>query len=479
MSKKRLYKPEPEKVESSEMGKLPPQAVELEETVLGAILLEKEAYHEVSHILSPDIFYKEQNGLVCKAIIELYNRGEVADIITVTQELKRIGDLQTVGGAHYVSNLTSRIASSANIEFHCRIIQQEWLKREIIRNSTVTIKEAYETGTDSFDLLDEWEKSLMALQQELQVGKTSDTGSLFDQVLKDNEVLTAKEGTITGVPTGFKALDTILGGWQKTDMIVLAARPGMGKTALMLNFCRAAVKSKRPIAIFSLEMSSIQLVKRLASQETEIPLEMFIRQGMDAATLKTYNKDVEELKKAPFYIDDTPALTIFDLRRKARKLKREKKIDLIIIDYLQLMAGSNEKNGNREQEVSAISRGVKALAKELDIPIIALSQLSRESEKRPGASHVPKLSDLRDSGAIEQDADMVMFIYRAEYYGLTEFGDGQPTAGVADIIIAKNRHGALDTVTLKWIKQCTKFVDWNDHNTPEPLKQLQPNTDFL
>lgn len=477
-TRKRLV---PATIHSTEGGKLPPQAVELEEAVLGAILLEKEAYHEVAHILLPEAFYHEKHMRICQAIINLYNRGEAADILTVTQELKRTGELEFIGGAYYVSAITQRIASSANIEFHMRIILQEWIKREIILNSTVTIRDAYEPSVDSIDLLDSWEKSLMEMQQKLFIAKTNDSTSLYDQVLADNEILTSHEGAIMGITTGFTDLDILTGGWQKTDMIVLAARPGMGKTGLVLCFAAAAAKSGKPVAIFSMEMSASQLYKRLASQETEIPLDMILRQGMDTDTVATFKRDTEALRKAPLFIDDTAALTMPELRRKARKLKREENIEMIAIDYLQLM-GDVEDGGNREQEVSKISRGIKALAKELEIPIIALAQLSRQTENRPGGSKRPQLSDLRDSGAIEQDADMVMFIYRAEYYGMTQDEAGNSTRGLADILISKNRHGPLDTVTLRWLGQYTKFVDLRETRqspgTQFPAKSLPPNNSF-
>lgn len=466
----------------SELGKLPPHAVDLERAVLGAMLLEKEAYHEIAHILLPEAFYVEKNEVICQAIIDLYNRGEVADILTVTEELKRSGKLASVGGAHYVAALTERLASSAHMEFHMRIILQDWIKREIIRCSTVTIREGYDDGSDAIELLDEWEKNLMQMQQKLFIQKADDSESLYQRMLADNAVLTSSPGTITGVTTGFKKLDLLTSGWQKTDMVVVAARPGMGKTSFVMCSVLAALKAGKPVAVFTLEMSSIQLYKRLASQETDIPQDMILRQGMDPATVAYLEKNMAWLRKAPLSIDGTPGLELGELKRKARKLKREKKIELIVIDYLQLMSLKGDDGKSKERTVSAISSGVKALAKELDLPVIALSQLSRQTENRPGGSKRPQLSDLRDSGSIEQDADSVLFIYRPEYYGMTHDEDGNSTLGVADIIIAKNRHGSLETVTLKFIGKCVKFVDPDSptgsfEGTQFP--SMQPNDNFL
>lgn len=476
--RKRVYSA-PASIDSG-IGKLPPQALDMEEAVMGAILLEKDAYHAISHILLPEAFYKESNMRICQAIINLYNRSEPADILTVTQELRKTGELEFVGGAYAIIQLTNRVASSANIEFHMAIILQQWLKREIIRVSSALIKAAYEDGADAFEVLDSLEKELMTLQQQLSVSKFDTSEKLYNQVLEDNKILTSAAGAITGVTTGYADLDKITSGWQKTDMITVAARPGMGKTAFVLCCARAAVKENKPVAVFSLEMSSIQLYKRMASQETMIPMDMILRQGMDPATEARYKLDMQVLRTAPIYIDDTPALTIEDLRRKARKFKREQKVELIIIDYLQLMHVKGSNGMNKEADITIISGGVKALAKELNIPIIALSQLSRQVENRPGGSKRPQLSDLRNSGSIEQDSDMVMFIYRAEYYGMSVDEDNNSTKGVADIIIAKNRHGALDTVTLKWKKECVKFSDQHEPEIGEikPLGILQPNRDF-
>ena len=471
---------------TNEIGKLPPQAVELEEAVLGAMLLEREALSTVIDILSPEAFYKEQNGRVFTAMIALFNRSEPVDILTVTQELKRTGELEIVGGSYYVSALTNRIASSANIEFHARIVAQKYLQRELIRLSTETIKVAYEDSTDVFELLDETTKNIFEILDSNVRKQHDKMSTLIAKAITEIESAANQKDGLLGVPSGFTAMDRITGGWQKSDLLILAARPGMGKTAFVVSMAKnAAVEFNKPVAIFSLEMSSLQLVKRLISSETEISQDKILKGNLDNHEFVQLNERIKKLAVAPLFIDDTPALSIFELRAKARRLKENQKVELIIIDYLQLMSGGPDGKGNREQEISQISRGLKSLAKELEIPIIALSQLSRQVENRPGGSKRPQLSDLRESGAIEQDADMVMFIYRPEYYGLEVDENNEPTRGRAEVIIAKNRHGALETVKLRFIGQYAKFADLDytegqdaiySQNNPGALQQ---NDDFL
>ncbi len=471
------------------IGKLPPQAIEMEEAVLGAMLLEKEALSTVIDILTPESFYKEQNGRVYNAIVSLFNRSESIDILTVTQELKASGELEIVGGAFYVSSLTNRMASSANIEFHARIVVQKFLQRELIRIGTESIKTAFEDGVDVFDLLDEHTRKIFDVI-DLNVKKQHAKMSvLLAKAIEEIEAAANQVDGLSGVPSGFIALDRITGGFQKSDLVILAARPGMGKTALVVTVAKnAAVEHNRPVAVFSLEMSCIQLVKRLISSETEIPQEKILKGNLDNQEFIYLNERIAKLSIAPIFIDDTPALSIFDLRAKARRLKENQKIELIIIDYLQLMSGGTEGKGNREQEISYISRALKSLAKELQIPIIALSQLSRQVESRAGSSKRPQLSDLRESGAIEQDADMVMFIYRPEYYGLEIDENNEPTKGRAEIIIAKNRHGALETINLRFIGQYAKFTDLDyvegqnmgsQNTSVDIVTPLQQNNEFL
>jgi replicative DNA helicase len=455
-------------------GRMQPQAVDLEEAVLGSILLENNAFEQISDIFFPDMFYKESNQNVARAVLNLKNDGKPVDILTVTQELKRIGLLEITGGPYYVSKLTDRIASAANIEFHARIVLQCAIKREMILQSTKLIKSAYDDSTDVIELVDDYEKGITKFTSQIFTAKSHTSSDLFHKIIEENKAKRINPNKVQGVETGFRELDALTNGWQKSDLIILAARPGMGKTAFVLCTARHAVKKGSPVAIFSMEMSALQLYNRLAAQETEIPHDI-IKKGMDEATEKLFKRDMDMLVNAPLYIDDQGGLSLFELRNKARKLKRDKKIEMIIIDYLQLMSG-NGKEGNREQEISIISRGLKALGKELDIPIIALSQLSRSVENRPGGAKIPQLSDLRDSGSIEQDADMVFFLYRPEYYGISYDADNEPTAGKAKLITAKNRHGALTDVDLRWIGYLTKFTNYGDSAESGSLPN---NNDFL
>ena len=443
-------------------GKLPPQARDMEEAVLGALMLDKNAVANVIDILHPDCFYSDSHQKIYLSIQTLFHQTKPIDILTVTQQLRTQGDLEIVGGAYYITSLTNRIASAANVEYHARIVLQKFLQRELIRISGETIRDAYEDTTDVLELLDKAERNLFAISESNLRRKYQDMQSLVKKAIEEVEVASKSESGVKGVPSGFTDLDRITAGWQKSDLIIVAARPGMGKTAFVLSLARnAAIDFNRPVAFFSLEMSSVQLVNRLISSETEIDSEKLKRGELANHEWEQLNKKVGSLTAAPIYIDDTPALTIFELRAKCRRLAAEKKIQLIIIDYLQLMSGGgeNSKNGNREQEISHISRSLKSIAKELEVPIIALSQLSRAVESRAGQAKRPQLSDLRESGAIEQDADMVMFIYRPEYYGLTELEDHTSAANAAEIIVAKNRSGSNRTVNLKFIGHLTKFTD--------------------
>jgi replicative DNA helicase len=446
----------------SEMGKMPPQAVDLEEAVLGAMLLEKDAINEIVDILSPDSFYKESHVKIYRAIQDLFGTSEPIDILTVTNHLRKKGELELVGGAYYVSNLTNRIISSAQVEYHARIIAQKYIQREIIRLCTEALKMAYDETTDVFDLLNKVESDLFSVAE----GNIKKNYDKLDDVIKlaiaqIQEASKNKDG-VSGVPTGFKDLDRITSGWQKSDMIVLAARPGMGKTAFVISMARnTAVDYNQGVAVFSLEMSSVQLVNRLISSETGISSEKLRKGNLAEHEFHQLHERIGKLSQAPLFLDDTPALSIFDLRAKCRRLKRQHNIKMVIIDYLQLMTAGAAGKGNREQEISTISRSIKEIAKEIEVPIIALSQLSRSVETR-GGSKRPLLSDLRESGAIEQDADIVTFIYRPEYYGLTEDEEGMPTQDRGDIIIAKNRHGSLDTVHLKFVKHLVKFTNMDD-----------------
>ncbi len=445
------------KLTELETGKLPPQAPELEEAVLGALMLEKEALTSVIDILREEAFYKESHQKIFKAIKRLFERSEPIDILTVTNELKKNDELELVGGAYYISQLTSKIASSANIEYHARIVLQKFIQRELISFSSDTIQNSYDESIDVFELLDTAEKRLFAIADENIKKDPKIAGSLIHDAIKQVEAARNRKTGITGVPSGFTELDRLTAGWQNSDLIILAARPSMGKTALALTLARnAAIDFKIPVAVFSLEMSNLQLAMRLMSSETELSMEKLRRGTLEDYEFEQLNAKVTKLSDAPIFIDDTPALSIFELRAKARRLKENHNIQLILIDYLQLMVSGNEGKGNREQEISSISRALKSLAKELNLPIIALSQLSRAVEQRGGAKR-PQLSDLRESGAIEQDADMVLFVYRQDYYG-AEVNDQPPDS--AEIIVAKHRNGPLESVHLKFQKEFAKFIEY-------------------
>lgn len=461
------YKKTTPNISLSDHGKVPPQAIDLEEAVLGAIMLEKNALTAVIDILKPEVFYKEVHQLIFKAIMNLFNKSEPVDILTVTQELKRNGNLEIIGGPFYISQLTNRIASAANVEFHARILSQKFIQRELIRISSDIIRESFEDTSDVFDILDKAEQGLFSISETNFRRDYESMQSLVKEAIKDIEAAKNQDGNLRGVPSGYLSLDRITAGWQKSDLIVLAARPGMGKTAFALSMARnIAVNHKMPVAIFSLEMSSIQLVTRLISAETELPAEKLKRGQLEEYEWKQLHSKISDLVEAPILIDDTPALSIFELRAKCRRLKAQHNVRIIILDYIQLMSTSaDSKAGNREQEISNISRSLKSLAKELNVPIITLSQLNRSTETR-GGSKKPILSDLRESGAIEQDADMVLFIYRPEYYKIDEDERGQ-TKGMADIIIAKHRNGALAEIRMRFIDKFARFEELESSAIPE------------
>ncbi|MEM6863818.1 MAG: replicative DNA helicase [Bacteroidota bacterium] len=453
---------------SLERGKIPPQAVDLEEVVLGAMMIDKKGVDEVIDILHPDVFYKDAHKYVYEAIFTLFESSEPVDLLTVSSQLKREGKLEAIGGDFYLIKLTQKVASSAHIEFHARIILQKYIQRSLIKISNEIIEEAYNEGTDVFDLLDNAEAKLYDITQGNLKRSAETAQNLVIQAKKKIEEISNKEG-LSGIPSGFDKLDKLTSGWQPSDLVIVAARPGMGKTALTLSMARnIAVNSKIPVAFFSLEMSSVQLITRLISSETGLSSEKLRTGQLEKHEWEQLNTGVKSLENAPLFIDDTPSLSIFDLRAKARRLASQHKIQLIVIDYLQLMtAGGSQKGGNREQEISTISRNLKALAKELNVPVIALSQLSRAVETR-GGSKRPILSDLRESGAIEQDADIVSFIYRPEYYKIDEWDDEErtPTQGQAEFIVAKHRNGGLDNIRLKFVGALGKFDNLEDYDPP-------------
>jgi len=447
-------------------GKLPPQAKELEEAVLGAIMLEKSAFDAVVEILKPECFYVESHQRIFRAMQGLATKSMPIDLLTVVEELRTREELDITGGPYFVTKLTNAVVSAANIEAHSRIILQKFIQRELIRISGEIIGDAYEDATDVFDLLDEAESKLFEITNNHLRKNFDSIDTVLVKTIQRIEDMRNRHEDITGVPTGFASLDRVTYGWQPTDLIILAARPSVGKTAFALNLARnAALHAGKPtpIAFFSLEMSAGQLVQRILSAESEIWLEKISRGKMEEHEMQQlYKKGIQRLSTAPIFIDDTAALNIFELRAKCRRLKNKHNVGLIIIDYLQLMSGTGEnRNSNREQEISRISRDLKGLAKELQVPIVALSQLSREVEKRKEGNKMPQLSDLRESGAIEQDADVVMFLYRPEYYDITANEFGESNKGETHVRIAKHRNGSLETIKLRALLHIQKFAEWD------------------
>ena len=461
-----------------DLGKLPPQAVDLEESVLGALMLEKDALTDVIDILKPENFYRDANKEIYQSIIDLFNDSEPIDLLTVTSQLKKNGKLDYVGGSLYVTQLTTKVNSASNIEYHARIILEQSIKRQLIEVSSEVQKEAYEDTSDVFDLLDNTEQSLFDISESHIRKNYSQVKGLMKEAIDELQAKKTKKDGITGVPSGFIDLDNITSGWQASDLVIIAGRPSMGKTALVLSMMRnASIDHEMPIALFSLEMSSLQIVNRLISSEAELDSDKIKKGNLKDYEWQQLLHKTDQLNNAKIFIDDTPALSILELRAKSRRLKSQHDIQCIIVDYLQLMSGEYGKSsGNREQEIASISRSLKAIAKELNVPVIALSQLSRAVETRGGDKR-PVLSDLRESGSIEQDADMVLFIYRADRYDITEDEEGNLTAGIAEVLLRKNRNGPTGKVKLKFIERFAKFADMSsiDENTSNKF-QSKANT---
>jgi len=480
---------------SLEKGKLPPQALELEEAVLGAMMIDKEAIDTVIDILHPDVFYKEANQHIYKAIYTLFQNSQPVDLLTVSEQLKKEGKLEAAGGDYFLIHLTQKVASTAHVEYHSRIVLEKYIKRRLISVSGKIEEESFDDTSDVFDVLDGAEAKLFEISQGNLKRSSEDAQTLVSQAIKKIEEMSKKEG-MSGIPSGFEKVDAVTSGWQDSDLIVIAARPGMGKTAFVLSMAKnIGINFNIPVAVFSLEMSSVQLITRMISSETGLTSEKLRKGNLLPHEWEQLNVKVKNLTKAPIFIDDTPSLSIFDLRAKARRLVSQKGVKIIIVDYLQLMTSGNNgnTNGNREQEISTISRNLKALAKELSVPIITLSQLSRAVETRGGTKR-PLLSDLRESGAIEQDADIVSFIYRPDYYGFTEWDDEErtPCTGQAEFIIAKHRNGGLDNLRLKFVGHLAQFSDLedvfstsyaskmnhDDNIIPESARNIQPKEAF-
>lgn len=468
-----------------------PQAVELEEAVLGALLLEmlnERCINVTQTILAPEMFYKDSHKIIFATIQKMFVEGKPIDICTITEYLSRDGKIKEVGGAYYISQLTNRVASSANVEFHARIILQKWVQREIITSTAHVQNRCYNHDEDIFGLFDQLRETI-TIEKQITVGQKEAPllAELTNEERQDSDerAVAAKENKVYGVKTGFWELDRTTNGFQRAQLIILAARPGMGKTSLALGIGRNAAGFGIPVLVFSMEMRSVELVSRMITVEASIDNEIYKSGKMTPEQMQQADGARSTLNQLPMRIDDTPALSINEIKSAARRWWEKSKggaetnpYGLIIIDYLQLATGSklDRKNNNREQEISAISGGLKALAKELDIPVLALSQLNRAVETRGGDKR-PQLSDLRDSGAIEQDADMVLFIHRPEYYGMSQTAEGDSTAGLAELIIAKHRGGKLGNIDLKFDGQYTRFSNWTD-NWYNPSAGITRNENF-
>ena len=421
-------------------GKVPPQAPDLEEAVLGAFMIDRDAVTNAIEILRAESFYDDRHRIIFAAIRRLFEKTQPIDLLTVTEELRKMGQLEEAGGPFYVTSLTNRVASAAHIEHHARIVTQKFIQRELIRISSEIVHDSYEDTTDVFELLDKAEQNLFNIADKNLRTSYNEINNLLSATIKEIDEARKHEDSLTGCPSGFSNLDRVTGGWQKSDLIIVAARPAMGKTAFTLSLARnAAVDFNKGVAIFSLEMSSQQLVKRLLSAETEIPAEKIIKGHLAEHEMVQLVKLSGKLGEAPIFIDDTPAINIFELRAKCRRLKMQHDIQLVVIDYLQLMSGGGDKGMNREDR---------------------------------GGSKRPMLSDLRESGAIEQDADLVCFLYRPEYYGLDVDENGLPTKGIGEVMIAKHRNGALENVRVRFVDKFIKFVDLDEMYTPQNLTPL-------
>lgn len=445
-------------------GKMPPNAIDFERLVIGTFLIDKKGLDYSIDLLSPEVFYDPRHSVIFEVILKLYEGNHPVDLMTVIQELKKNDKLSSAGGDHYIIELTMGVSSSAHIEYHVRVILEKYILRSLINVSANVIDTSYKESTDVFELLDKAEQSFFEITNGT-IKKGFDTANtLVKQAIDTIKSLKDKEG-ISGVPSGFAAIDKETGGWQNSDLIIIAARPAMGKTAFLLSMARnIAVGHKIPMALFSLEMASVQLITRMIASETKISSEKLRKGQMSDEEWQRLFSNVSELENAPLYIDETPSLSIFDFRAKCRRLVMQHGVRIIMVDYLQLMTASSAGKGvgNREQEIAMISRSLKAIAKELNVPVIALSQLSRSVETRPGKR--PQLSDLRESGAIEQDADIVSFIFRPEYYKIAvwdndEEGQESSTENQAELIIAKHRNGATADVRLSFLKHFAKFAD--------------------
>ena len=446
------------------LGHVQPQAVESEKVVLGALMIDRDAFTIVSELLHPETFYEPRHQKIYHAIQSLNFEERPVDIMTVVEQLKRENTLEDIGGHVYIAELSSRVATSAHIEFHARVLQQKYLARQLISFAGKVGGAAIDESTDIDELMQKAEGMLFELSQKNLKQEYTQIDPVINQALRIITESAKNKGGLTGIPSGFHKLDKKNSGWQPSDLVIIAGRPGMGKTSFALSLAKnAAVDFNVPTAFFSLEMNNVQLVNRLISNVCEIDGNHILNGDLSDMEWKRLDSNITKLQGAPLYLDDTPQLSVFELRTKARRLVREKGVKLIMIDYLQLMNASGMRYNNRQEEVSTISRSLKALAKELNVPVLALSQLSRDLEKREGEDgKIPQLSDLRESGAIEQDADMVIFVHRPEYYGILKGKENNDLNGVAQIIIAKHRKGSTGKVDLMFKKEYTRFANLED-----------------
>ena len=437
-----------------ELGKVPPHDVEAEQAVLGSMLTDKDAVISAIEVLKEEDFYRTDNKAIYEAIINLYNRAEPIDIITVKAELESLGKIEQIGGLEYLASLPDKVPTTANVTKYIKIVEEKSTLRNLIKTANEIIELGYDPTEDVSDIMEGAEKKIFNIMQ----NKDKQSYSPIKDILVDSftqlEELYNRKQHITGVPSGFVELDYKTAGFHGSDLVLIAARPAMGKSAFALNIAtNAAVRANVPVVIFSLEMSKEQMTNRILCSEAMVDSNKVRTGKLEEEDWTKLAGSIGPLSEAEIYIDDTPGISVAEIRAKCRKLKLEKNIGMVVIDYLQLVQGSNKRNGSREQEISEISRSLKILAKELNVPVIALSQLSRAVEQRP--DHRPMLSDLRESGAIEQDADIVMFLYRDDYYN-----QDTEKKNVAEVIIAKHRGGSLGTVELLWLGNYTKFVEW-------------------
>ena len=452
-------------------GHLQPQAIDIEKVVLGALMIDKDAFTVVSEIIKPETFYEARHQKIYEAVQSLNLQEKPVDIMTVTEELRHKGTLEEVGGPSYIVELSSQVASSAHIEYHAHILAQKFLARQLIQFASMIETDAFDETVDVDDLMQKAEGALFEISQKNMLQDYVQIDTIVDQAHQLLLQASNREGGLTGVPSGFRKLDDITAGWQPSDLVIIAGRPAMGKTSFALSIAKnVAIDYRKPIAFFSLEMNNVQLVNRLISNVCSIPGNKILNGQLTPDEWERFDSNIRKMQGAPIYVDDTPGLSIFELRTKARRLVREHGIELLMIDYLQLMNANGMRFNSRQEEVSTISRSLKGLAKELNIPVLALSQLSRAVEQRDGPEGKrPQLSDLRESGAIEQDADMVLFVHRPEYYHILQDEKGNDLHGMAQIIIAKHRKGATGDVLLNFRGEYTRFSNPEDIDFNAPL----------